>query len=140
MIVNNNHYYYFFYLIITQLPYSPMSSLPVKTHTELEALARAVRRGEQPGSPALLWRYLQMNNERAYRQPEASRRGVHYQAFETLLETICDSAVSRHWRCLCLDHIYRPLFAIQRLSKEPGQQRQVRQLYRELSTLSRYFL
>ena len=108
--------------------------------SQFSALEAAVRYGYRPDDPHLLDLYLKMGAEQANGQSEAVERRLHLRLFNTLLDAICDSSVARHWRCLCLDNIYRPLRAMERLARSGEHKDQLRHLRFELSTLSHYFL
>ena len=108
--------------------------------SRFSALEAAVRYGQRPDSPHLLYRYLEMGAEQANGQPEAVERRVHLRLFNTLMEAICDCSVARHWRCLCLDTIYRPLCAMERLARSGDQKGEIHRLQYELFALSHYFL
>ncbi len=107
--------------------------------TELDTLAIAIKQG-QSNSPPPIKRYFQLAKAYANGQSEADKKIIYLRTFTTLLDTICDTYIDYHWRCICLDHIYEPLFWIQRLAKTAADKRQVRQLYYELATFSQFFL
>lgn len=54
-------------------------------------------------------------------------------AFRLFLDTATDTALPWHWRCLCLDHAYRPLDALQRLATDAGRRLRLSQLNRQLA-------
>ena len=107
---------------------------------QTKALEVIVRYGYRPDHPHLLYQYLSKGAGQAAGRSEEAERRVHLHLFNTLLEAICDTNVAYHWRCLCLDHIHRPLIAIGRLARSGKQKAQVRYLRYELYTLSNYFL
>ncbi|TWI55025.1 hypothetical protein IQ22_01936 [Pseudomonas duriflava] len=51
------------------------------------------------------------------------------------LDTACDPALPWHWRCLCLDHAWRPLHVMQQLVKTHAQQRTFITVRNRLATL-----
>uniref|UniRef100_UPI0035149331 hypothetical protein n=1 Tax=Pontibacterium sp. TaxID=2036026 RepID=UPI0035149331 len=108
---------------------------------DYNTLERMIRNGHQPDNPCLLDRYLALGEARAsaYR-PAAARHAVHMRTYTTLLETICDSCIATHWRVLCLDQIYKPLIAMERLASTQTDKKQIRKLHNDLSVLSHYFL
>ncbi|TQV87133.1 hypothetical protein [Aliikangiella coralliicola] len=108
--------------------------------TKFKTLETIIRYGKQPNSPTLLYHYLRLGEQQAKTKSEFAERQMYLGMFNTLMNTICDTCVAYHWRNLCLDHVYKPLFLIERLIKTQADQRQVKQLYRELKTLSHYFL
>lgn len=59
--------------------------------------------------------------------------------YSTLFETALDLVQPDHWRNLCREYLYQPLFALQHLYRsQPNGERRVRALYHELSVTSRY--
>lgn len=118
-----------------------MSMIDLTDTVDYNALEYAIRNGHQPDNPCLLDRYLTLGEARAGAyQPATEQRAVHMRAFNTLLETICDSCIATHWRVLCLDQIYKPLIAMERLASTQTDRAQVRKLHNDLSVLSHYFL
>lgn len=108
---------------------------------DYDTLERMIRNGQQPDHPCLLERYLNMCEARAGAyQPVTEQRAAHIRTFNILLETICDTCIATHWRALCLDQIYKPLFAIDRLASTQTDKTFVRKLHSNLSVLSHYFL
>jgi len=108
---------------------------------DFPVLESSVRNGNYPDCPCVLERYLTLSDARAANQSSiAVQHTIHMRAYRTLLNTLCDTYVSEHWRSLCLDQIHKPLFAIERLARTQTDKARVRQLYNELSTLSHYFL
>lgn len=64
---------------------------------------------------------------------------MHYESqFRLLMEVVVDEILPPHWRCLCLDQIYKPLFAMRRLATDPNSEAYVRALQQELSITTRY--
>lgn len=116
----------------------------MQTAVELLEFARleaAVRYGEQPDNPPLLNGYLTMSERIATDLLGSSGvRKLHLRVARVLLDTLCDTCVPRHWRCLCLDHIYRPLAAAERFVQTEVDKRQLRQLRQELNIMGNYFL
>lgn len=54
---------------------------------------------------------------------------------ELLLDTAADRALPWHWRSLCLDRTWRPLFGMQQLACTLEQQRKLNGLRNRLATL-----
>ncbi len=109
-------------------------------YCQFKALEAAVRYGSQPDHPHLLYQYLDMGTQQAKEHSKAGAWQLHLQLFNTLLDTICDTTVAQHWRCLCLDNIYHPLQVMEQLAQSSEQQAQVHHLRYALYTLSDYFL
>ncbi|WP_236614302.1 hypothetical protein [Stutzerimonas azotifigens] len=53
--------------------------------------------------------------------------------FRLLLDTAHDHALPWHWRCLCLDHAYRPLRELESLACSEAQQCRLSLLCRQLA-------
>ncbi|MGK0405433.1 MAG: hypothetical protein ACJAR6_000805 [Oleispira sp.] len=59
--------------------------------------------------------------------------------YTTLLETTLDLIEPEHWRKICSDYLYQPLFALKHLYRNhPKNQRRIQTLYQELSVTSHY--
>jgi len=59
--------------------------------------------------------------------------------YKTLSETTLDLVEPKHWRDMCQEYLYQPLFALKHLYRNhPQGKHRVRDLYRELSVTSRY--
>jgi hypothetical protein len=59
--------------------------------------------------------------------------------YKTLFETTLDLVEPEHWRELCREYLYQPLFALKYLYRNhPQGQHRVQKLYQELSVTSRY--
>ena len=71
----------------------------------LTTLERRVRLALNPNEPRLLSTYLALCRE-------FDSFDTHARAFDLLVETIEDPGLPRHWRCLCLDHLYLALDAL----------------------------
>ena len=103
-------------------------------------LQHQVRFGTAPNEPRLLESYLRLCDECAADGDPLQQTDIYQRAYELLLETICDTSIPWHWRCLCLDHIHRPAFALNRLARGRVQLRAATARLRELNLLSEYFL
>lgn len=100
-----------------------------------------IRHAQQPDHPELLQDYLQLAKQLANhaRDAEASRQ-TYLHVAHILLEVICDSYLPQHWRMLCLNNIYQPIFALQALAKTEQHKQHVRRFSLQLHTLGNYFL
>jgi hypothetical protein len=59
--------------------------------------------------------------------------------YNTLLETTLDVVEPEHWRNICSEYLYQPLFALKHLYRNNSQsQRRIQILYQELSVTSHY--
>jgi hypothetical protein len=59
--------------------------------------------------------------------------------YNTLLETTLDAVEPEHWRKICSEYLYQPLFALKHLYRNhPKSQRKIQTLYQELSVTSHY--
>lgn len=107
----------------------------------LISLEASVRQASNPEQPDRIPGYLAaIEAQAALLTCTRQQYSVYLCAYQTLTETICDSLIARHWRCACLDNIYRPILAMQRLSRTQTDKARVRKHYRELAYLSHYFL
>ncbi|WP_263142251.1 FagA protein [Pseudomonas sp. RIT-PI-AD] len=53
--------------------------------------------------------------------------------FRLLMDTANDRALPWHWRCLCLDHAYRPLNDLERIADAPERRMRLGLLSRQLA-------
>lgn len=97
------------------------------------SLERSVRLGSQPDEPKVLDTYLTLCDE-------LDDWRVYLRAYHVLLAVICDGQVPRHWRCLCLDNVYRLIGSMHELARTERERRVVRRCTRELSVLSHQHL
>jgi len=108
---------------------------------EYSQLEKMVRYGSYPDTPGLVDDYLEMSRSIAKNQPdELSQHNVHYRVANTLLDTICDTYIPSHWRRLCLNHIYQPVFAAEKLAHTSACRRRMMRFRHELVILGNYFL
>lgn len=114
--------------------------MPNRGHNKIDSLECRIRSGCQPDSPDLIHEYFSVGERLSCRRPKALKFKSRLRAFDTLLETICDPLVSRHWRQTCLNNIYIPLLWLQREAENDRQKQQVTEMYKELRVLSTYFL
>lgn len=106
---------------------------------ELIRLRHKIRRGEEPDNPSLICRWLALeNNEQGDDIVLDGWRHRYEDQFTLLLETFVDELVPAHWRCVCLDNIYRPLLALQQISDSTQSNQQIQRLLRELAIQSHY--
>ena len=105
---------------------------------ELAQLRQKIRWGVEPDNPALIRRWLELENCEAGDTSLAWQRQCHEHQFALLLETVVDELVIAHWRCLCLDNIYRPLQALKKISDGVSSDMRIQHLVRELAIQTRY--
>lgn len=106
---------------------------------DIRTLRDIIRYGYDPDNPALI--PLWLSREEAILPAEvtlAMRRKCYMDQFNLLLNVISDELVPAHWRCLCLDYIYKPLSGLYRLATGEQDKQHHRQLLYELSVTSRY--
>lgn len=96
--------------------------------------ASRIRCALAPDDPWLIERFIAMTPQQfkaglvpAWRAQEA--------IFRLLLDTAADPALPWHWRCLCLDHAYRPLWALRCLATDTSSRRRLQGLHKRLSDL-----
>lgn len=98
-----------------------------------------VRQAKDPDNHRLINQFLEQ--KLAVEQPtKANLRNHHLAQFQVLMETLADECLPAHWRCSCLDNIYRPLQALERLADCPQHYQQVLTLTHELRIISHYLL
>lgn len=97
-----------------------------------------IRWGKEPDNPALIPLWLAQEDDGQETAPLPWRRQCYENQFILLLETLVDELVAPHWRCLCLDNIYRPLQSLKKISDCPQSDNQIQRLVHELAQQSRY--
>ena len=91
----------------------------------------------EPDNPLLINQFLNFKldvitpNKVLYREQLLAQ-------FQLLIDTIADELLPAHWRRQCLDNIYRPLQALQRIADSAHNQQQVLTLTHELRVISHY--
>ncbi|MEM9530589.1 MAG: hypothetical protein AAGA23_06700 [Pseudomonadota bacterium] len=100
----------------------------------------AVRYASQPENPRVLGRYLDACDAQARQAPPRAARAIYDEAFDLLLDAVSDDCNPRHWRALCLDHLYRPLKALAALADSDTQRQQLREREARMRVLTHYFL
>jgi hypothetical protein len=105
-----------------------------------------IRYGTYPDSPTLIDDWLAQDRCCLMSRRSSQCSGCSYQVqreayeqqFRLLLEAIMDELNPRHWRCTCLNNIFKPLFSLQNLAYTAASKAHVKQLYYELSTTVQY--
>lgn len=116
-----------------------MNCLNVYKDPSIVAIRNDIRYGKFPNNPELIALWLTQESVLEDSIDCLSKRRQHYESqFRLLLEVVVDELVPRHWRCLCLDYIYKPLGSIKRLSNDIQSENHLRKLFNELSTSCRY--
>ena len=104
----------------------------------LKEFTERIRFGRDADNPALITLWLSIDKPSPHLSVQCLRD--HYcQQFHLLLDVVTDLLVPCHWRCLCLDHIFKPLHALKCLSDCYQSEQQIRNLYSELAISCRYF-
>lgn len=111
----------------------------VKTR-EFNQLEQIIRSGISSDCPTLIYSYIQLGAIHAHRNNHSTERETYVHIYHTLLETICDPLIDRHWRKACLDNINKPLTKMYELAQTCCEQRITIELNRELLVISKYFI
>lgn len=105
----------------------------------LSVLRNKIRYGSEPDNPSLITLWLIQENEFISTDISLEENWQRHESqFRLLLETVVDELVPSHWRCLCLDYIYKPLSSLQRLSTTDSTSKKFHSLMHELSQSSQY--
>lgn len=109
----------------------------------VKILRHKVRFAATPNTPPLIQDWLDAENQcgpEHYNSTKAiSNLRIKYESqFRLLLETIADDLIPSHWRCTCLDHIYKPLFELKQLADSEEADLYVQSLCHELFAISHY--
>ena len=108
------------------------------TDPACDQLAEKIRRGDEADNPMLISLWLTATSANPANASRRQLRAKFEAQFRLLLETIVDELVPAHWRMTCLDHVYRPLSSLQRISDCAQSEQQIRCLLIELSVNCRY--
>lgn len=96
--------------------------------------ASRIRCALAPDDPWLIERFIAMA-PRHFRAGAAPAWRAQEAIYRLLLDTAADTALPWHWRCLCLDHAYRPLWALRSLATDTSSRRRLQSLQRRLASL-----
>ncbi|BAN46752.1 hypothetical protein [Metapseudomonas resinovorans] len=96
--------------------------------------ANRIRCALAPDDPWLLERFVSLSSQH-FRHGRAPAWRAQEVVFRLLLDTAADQALPWHWRCLCLDHAYRPLWALRSLATDTSSRKRLQGLQRRLSSL-----
>ncbi|MEW5009371.1 MAG: hypothetical protein AB1Y36_08825 [Cycloclasticus sp.] len=116
------------------------------SHIELEVseptrayyeLSRKIRHAEQPNNTLIISDFLSLPPLSSLKN-KAVQRAHSVAQFQLLMDTIADEYLPSHWRCQCLDYIYRPLQSLQGLANCQQSRQQLRYLNYELQLMSHY--
>lgn len=91
----------------------------------------------EPDNPLLINQFLNFKLDASTPNKMFYREQLLAQ-FQLLIDTIADELLPSHWRRQCLDNIYRPLHALQRIADSSLHQQQVLTLTHELRIISYY--
>ena len=103
-------------------------------------LEQTIQGGQCADSPEVLYHYLNLTEEYAERLDVVEAAKLHQRVFYVLLDTVCDSSVSRHWRQTCLDKVYVPLSNIKHLIVTYQDAKRYFKMEHSLRVLSHYFM
>ncbi|PID43442.1 MAG: hypothetical protein CSB48_05080 [Proteobacteria bacterium] len=104
-----------------------------------QQLRDKIRHAREPDNPTLLMTWLNLEESECLTCSRDQQWQRHVSSVELLLDTFTDELNPAHWRTLCLNNLARPLGCLQRLARNDRQNRELRHLLREVSTLSHYF-
>jgi hypothetical protein len=100
-------------------------------------LSQKIRFAMEPDNPVLINQFLNFKLNASTPSKVFYREQLLAQ-FQLLIDTIADELLPAHWRRQCLDNIYRPLHALQRIADSSHSQQQVLTLTHELRIISHY--
>lgn len=112
---------------------------------EFDSLEKEIRYGLQPDNPGLLVAYITMaDNMVEQSRPVEIKLNILFRVANNLLDAICDTYIPEHWRHCCLDVIYRPIRAMEKIistDKHTSDKNKIQlsQFKYELNTLGAYF-
>ena len=107
---------------------------------ELMQLRQQVRYGEQPDNPALLDRWLVLEELVFPRVCSCVKRRVYRREYDLMLEAMADELVPLHWRQLVLDRMHHPLNGLSAIASKPHQRKSVNRLRWQMNTIASYSL
>ena len=99
-----------------------------------------VRWGRLPDRPDILYNYLSDCEAVALSFDESNAKRLLERAIDTFVEVICDPSVPYHWRCLCLDNLYRPISRLRRIEVSDDAFKRLNKKMRDINVLTKYFL
>lgn len=102
---------------------------------QLDEIRSKIRYAKEPDNPQLINCWLALG-QAGY--SVLDKRHHFEDQFRLLLDTVVDEILPSHWRCTCLDSIYRPLMELRQLVDTPESQAHLRALQNELSVTGRY--
>ena len=117
-----------------------VQSFPEFLHqnNEINKLRYKVRYGNEVNNPNLVNNWFSM--EESLNNSDTDSKWQLYQAqFSLLIDVLADDMLPSHWRTWCLDNIYKPLNALQRLVGDQQQHYQLNEMYNELRIISHRF-
>ena len=98
-------------------------------------LEQKIRRGDEPDNPRLLSQLL-VRPLSSTDNCLTTRREQLIGQYQLLSDTVRDASLPFHWRSLCLDHLYYPLFALRQLADCPQSRDQARVLFNDMKRLA----
>ena len=103
-------------------------------------IERDIRWGRLPDRPDILYQYLLDCEADAMALENSVAKDLFRQLVDLLVEVICDVCVPYHWRCLCLDNIYRPMACLRKRAGTPIERLELSRKTHEINVLAGYFL
>lgn len=93
-----------------------------------------IRCALRPNEPRLIDCFMSLGISLVERG-QVSPWHMSYKSLNLFFDTACDRALPWHWRSLCLDHAWQPLYSLQRLANNLERQNRLNQMRYRLSTL-----
>ncbi len=104
----------------------------------INQLRHKIRYALEEDNPSLVMLWLSMEESVRHMDPNANWQ-LYCAQFKLLIDTLSDDLLPKHWRICALDNIYKPLSSLQRIAKNPDQQKHLNKLYYELRVISNFF-
>lgn len=96
-----------------------------------------IRTAAEPDSPSLLTDWFEL--DQCDEQQSIQTQREHFESqFRLLLDTVSDELLPSQWRCTCLNNIYRPLKALNKLANSEQSTAELNKLFYELNVICNY--
>ena len=109
-----------------------------ETDRENQELRNRIRWGDFPDEPNILYSYIDICKGVAGSGDKEFSKNTFFNLIDLLLETACDPCVPYHWRSLCLNNIYHPLYALSDLAENEYEIEKFRKKKHEIRLLTEY--
>ena len=116
------------------------ASVNANRKDRVREIERDIRWGRLPDRPDILYQYLLDCEADAMTLENSIAKDLFRQLVDLFLEVICDACVPYHWRCLCLDNIYRPMACLRKRAGTPIERLELSRKTHEINVLAGYFL